>query len=140
MLYFVQLFFIDKQFTMYSPFPPEKSERNKDVLPMTGREDLGYLQKQIDQLTARLIQIEQLKHRAEIWMQTDIRPKYLEFHPIENQTIFNINEIVSRPELSSFYLNESRQIYGEDYVINGSVLTWLGSELDIEDSLVLMYY
>lgn len=53
------------------------------------------------------------------------------------QTSFTLSAIAVAPHLSQLYLNGEKATYPDQYIISSTQLTWLGVELDPEDTLEL---
>lgn len=56
------------------------------------------------------------------------------------QTFFMLAAEAIQPQLSELYVNGIKQTFGEDYAINGSILTWLSSLiLEPSDDMEILY-
>ncbi|MGA7934724.1 MAG: hypothetical protein WCA35_14360 [Kovacikia sp.] len=56
------------------------------------------------------------------------------------QTVFNLLNTSTMPHLSQLYINGVKATYGTEYVINLTVLTWLGDlRLEPEDEIEINY-
>jgi NAD(P)H-dependent flavin oxidoreductase YrpB (nitropropane dioxygenase family) len=49
------------------------------------------------------------------------------------QTVFDLPYAIANPDKSRLYLNGQKQVYGVDYTINASVLTYSGVTLETTD-------
>lgn len=56
------------------------------------------------------------------------------------QTVFQLQAIARYPDRSSVSLNGVKAVYGSDYLLDNSVLTWLSDVLlETSDSLEVLY-
>ncbi|HEY9648150.1 MAG TPA: hypothetical protein V6C88_17370 [Chroococcidiopsis sp.] len=55
------------------------------------------------------------------------------------QTVFTLPTTPALPSLTQLYLNGVKAVYGTGYVIDGSILNWLGVTLSTTDELELLY-
>lgn len=58
---------------------------------------------------------------------------------IDGQIVFNLPYAIANPDKSRLYLNGQKQIYGLDYVVNASVLNYLGVALETTDYLEIYW-
>ncbi len=58
---------------------------------------------------------------------------------VSSQSTFQLSKVSAQPDLSRLFLNGVKAFYGLEYVINSSVLTWTGIDLEISDDLEITY-